>query len=108
MKFHRCAPAWVLVLSGFVAFAGVASGSVVMTPTSRTSAPAEELRARFDPSLEDLKAGRARDFDRLHRDDRANLQAAQDQSPALLDMRAGGAIEILLVVALVLLIVVLI
>lgn len=106
MKFHRCVHGWILVLSGLVVFPQVASGSVAMTSTSRTSDPVEELRARFDPALECLRAGRSRESGRMSDDDRSNLLAAQDRSAELLDMRAGGAVEILLIVAVVLLIII--
>ena len=104
MKFHRSAAGWVLVLSGSVAFSPIAFGTVVTTPTSPASDSVLELRSRCDPGLESLRAGRAREDDRLTADDRANMLAAQERSAELLDMRAGGAVEILLVVALVLLI----
>jgi hypothetical protein len=108
MKSRRCAAGWVFALSGFVAFSQAASARVVTTPASRTSDPVQELRARCDPGLESMRAGRVRESDRLTIDDRANLLAAQERSAELLDMRAGGAVEVLLIVALVLLILVLI
>lgn len=87
--------------------APVASASTASSP--RVSHSASELRARCDPGLESLRAGRSRGSDRLRQDERVDLLAAQEQGADLLEMRAGvGAVEVLLILALVLLILVLI
>ena len=104
MKPHRSSGGRVLVLSAFLVLSQVATAGAAAVTTSRPIERAEELKALCDPSLEGLRGGRSRQSDRLREDDRKELLAAQDRSPELLDLRAGGAVEILLVVAIVLLI----
>jgi len=68
---------------------------------------AEALRSRCDPSLESLRAGRVALSPPLARDERAALQAAQEQSGELLEMRAGDDVTTVLLIVLVVIVVVL-
>src|SRR5262245_985254 len=106
MKFDPCAALLAfacLALPSQAATAGIASGDASRMPT-----PAEDLRARFDPCLELLRAGRVDVSAPLTADDRAVLRAAQDRSPELAEMRAGSEESVLLIVVIVLLLLLLI
>src|SRR5690349_9978998 len=69
---------------------------------------ASELRARSDPGLLSLRGGRVQQATRLGEDERASLREAEAASPELSELRAGGVIELLLIIVLVLLILTLI
>jgi hypothetical protein len=107
MKLHRPQVLRALVLALLATVASAAPAGTAMLRTSRTTTQADELRARFDPRLEQMRAGQVAESTGLTGDERAALRAAQDRSADLLDMRAGSAGGVLLVLAVVLLIILL-
>jgi len=108
MNSHGSTSIYGLVLALLATSASAAPSGITQPSPARTTTPAEELRARFEPRLERMRAGRVDETSRLTDSDRTALRAAQDRSAELLDMRGAGAGALLLVVAVVLLILVLI
>lgn len=66
---------------------------LMMPPQAQGLSPAEAaaLQARFDPSLESLRAGRVDAPAPFAANERAELGAAQQQSTSLAAMRGGAA-----------------
>ena len=90
----------ILILSALsLALLAPASVAQASSRPSETS----ELHARFDPGLEALRAGGPQEASALRTDEREALREAEAADPALADLRAGGVIEILLILVLILL-----
>ena len=79
-------------------------------PGAPPDASSQALRARCDPSLESMRAGNVLASRPVSEEDRLELQAAQERSPELLEMRAGDdtLTTVLIVVVVVLLILVIV
>jgi hypothetical protein len=107
MKLDGFAPFLAIALLAAPAPAAPGNHARAGGSVSRTGL-GEALSRLSDPRLEALRAGKADQVAPVSQDERAALAAAQASSPELLDLRAGDAVTVLLVVVLVVLILLLI
>jgi hypothetical protein len=87
MKIQLCTVAFALALIAPVAAAHRAEAPAAKTAIS--SAETADLRARFDPDLSSLRAGRVEAPSVFRADERAELTAASASSADLADLRGG-------------------
>jgi len=104
MKLH------LHLLTSLALLAPASAAQAISRPSEASELPSEasELWARSDPGLLSLRGGRVQQATRLGESERASLREAEAASPELSELHAGGVIELLLIIVLVLLILTLI